>query len=119
MTILLTEDNEVVRELSRTVLEDQGYRVLVAESAEEALLTWSQNSEVIDLLLSDVILTGLDGLTMTRKILEQSPGTRALLMTGHSREARFNPNALIEGVSVLRKPFTPTGLKKAVASALR
>jgi two-component system cell cycle sensor histidine kinase/response regulator CckA len=119
VTILLTEDNEIVRELSRTVLEDKGYRVLVAESAEEALLTWSQNREVINLLLTDVILTGLDGLTMTRKILEQRPGTRALLMTGHSREARFNPNALIDGVSVLRKPFTPAGLEKAVARALR
>jgi signal transduction histidine kinase/CheY-like chemotaxis protein len=118
VTILLTEDNEAVRELSRTVLEDRGYRVLVAKSAEEALMIWSQNSEMVDLLLTDLILTGLDGLSMTREILEQSPDTRALLMTGHSRDARFNPDALIEGVTVMHKPFTPAGLEKAVARAL-
>ncbi|MFQ5527651.1 MAG: ATP-binding protein [Thermoanaerobaculia bacterium] len=118
-TILLTEDNRIVRELSKKILEEKGYRVWAVETAEEALSICNDNQEQIDLLVTDLVLTGLDGLSMTRQILESRPGTRALLMSGHSKEARFNPDALIEGTSFLQKPFTPAGLERAVAGALQ
>ncbi len=118
-TILLTEDNKVVRELSTQVLEEMGYRVLAAETAEEGLRINQAFQEEIDLLVTDLVLTGMDGLTMTRELLTTSPGTRVLLMSGHTRRARFDPEPLLEGVAFLQKPFTPAGLKSAVISALR
>lgn len=117
-TILLTEDNPVIRGLTRRVLEETGYRVIATESAEEALRFCAASDETIDLLVTDLVLTGEDGLSLTRKVIEARPGTRVLLMSGHSREARFNPDALLDGVPFLQKPFTPDDLRTAVSEAL-
>ncbi len=116
-TILLTEDNQMVRQLSGQVLEELGYRVLTAEDAEEALRLNASHGGRIDLLVTDLVLPGKDGLTLTRMILAENPGTRALLMTGYSSKARFNPEPLLEGTSFLQKPFTPKDLERAVGEA--
>lgn len=118
-TILLTEDNPVIRRLAQRVLEESGYRVLAAGSAEDALRFSAERREKIHLLVTDLVLTGEDGLSLARKVIECRPGTRVLLMSGHSREARFNPAALLDGIPFLQKPFTPDGLRAAVADALQ
>ena len=117
-TILLTEDNPVIRGLTQRVLEETGYRVIATESAEEALRFCAASNETIDLLVTDLVLTGEDGLSLARKVIEARPGTRALLMSGHSQEARFNPDSLLDGIPFLQKPFTPDGLRTAVSDAL-
>ena len=118
-TILLTEDNPVIRGLTQRVLEETGYRVIATESAEEALGFCATSDENVDLLVTDLVLTGEDGLSLARKVIEARPDARVLLMSGHSREARFNPDALLDGVPFLQKPFTPDGLRVAVFEALR
>ncbi len=118
-TILLTEDNQMVRQLSEQVLEGLGYRVLAAKDAEEALRIHASHAGEIDLLLTDLVLPGKDGLTLTRMILAENPAMKALLMTGYSSKARFNPDSLLEGTSFLQKPFTPIGLQRAVNRALQ
>jgi CheY-like chemotaxis protein len=86
-TILLVEDDEAVRRITRRVLENLGYRIYEAASAREALVTWEEHSEEIALLLSDVVMPeGVSGRDLTDRLREQRPGLKVILMSGYSPE---------------------------------
>ena len=117
-TILLVEDEDAVRGLTRRCLEATGYTVLQASSAEEALEIASRFDGRLDLLLTDVIMPGVSGPELSARLLERRPGTRVLYVSGYTDAAMASHVALDAGASFLPKPFTPETLARKVREIL-
>ncbi|HUS62106.1 MAG TPA: ATP-binding protein, partial [Acidimicrobiales bacterium] len=111
-TILVVEDEDAVLALTIRILEQEGYAVLAARSAEEALTISREHEGPIELLLSDVVMTGMRGDDLARAIMTERPDCRVLLMSGY-RDA-----TVAEEFSVLPKTFTPEDLVRRVAETL-
>jgi PAS domain S-box-containing protein len=116
-SILVVDDDRVQRDVSRELLTRLGYRVTVAESGEEALrLIGSQSA---DLILLDMIMPpGIDGAETYRRILEISPGQRALLVSGYAESSRVELALQLGAAAFVRKPLPRKSLAAAVRSAL-
>jgi two-component system cell cycle sensor histidine kinase/response regulator CckA len=117
-TILLVEDDPTVRELTRKVLSSQGYTVLEAEHAEEALLLNRRFSGTIDLLVSDVVMPGLNGRELYERLKVLRPKLRALFISGYTENVIAHHGVLEEGTHFLQKPFTLDGLLRRVRELL-
>jgi PAS domain S-box-containing protein len=117
-TILLAEDEEKVRELVRGVLASSGYTVLVAKSGTEALELSSGHSGPIHLLLTDVVMPGLNGPQLVQRLLPYRPETKVLYMSGYTDDAIGPLGVLDGGAPFLQKPFTPDRLSKMVREVL-
>ena len=109
-TILLVEDEEAVRGLVREILSRLGYRVLVASDGIEALALSQRFAEPIHLLLTDVIMPGMDGRELAERMMVARPDTRILFMSGYAEPPI--PAVLLE------KPVTPDALARKVAEVL-
>jgi two-component system, cell cycle sensor histidine kinase and response regulator CckA len=117
-TILLAEDEVAVRWLARRILERAGYRVLEAEDGDAALRVARDHPGDIDLFLSDVVMPGRRGPEAYGGLAASRPGLPAIFMSGYSQEALSQQTLNLPGVQFLPKPFTPAGLRAAVARAL-
>jgi two-component system cell cycle sensor histidine kinase/response regulator CckA len=117
-TILLVEDEDAVRGLTRRCLESSGYTVLQAASAEEALPIAASHTGRLDLLLTDVIMPGASGPELARRLLEKRPGTRVLYVSGYTDASMASQGALDDGASFLQKPFTLESLARKVREVL-
>jgi CheY-like chemotaxis protein len=113
-TILLVEDEDVVRELTRRVLERQGYTVLACADGEAAIALAEQDDRKIDLLLTDVVMPGLRGYEVARQVSASRPEIKILYMSGYAEEALVGraDSALIE------KPFAVDALARRVRETL-
>ncbi len=117
-SILLVEDEPDVRELARVVLSEQGYSIIEARSPEEAeLLAGSQGVE-FQLLLTDVVMPGISGRELARRITARHPGIRVLYMSGYTNNVIGEDGVLEAGLSFLQKPFTPQILVQRVRETL-
>ena len=116
-TIMLVEDEPDVRALMRDVLGDFGYRVLSAGSSEDALRLAAGTKNPIDLLITDVVMSGMNGIELAARLTVLRPETKVLYMTGYSHEAVAGLGAL-RGSSLLQKPFTPNDLATRVREVL-
>ncbi len=113
-TILLVEDEESVRRLASLLLERSGYRLLVASSAEEALQTARAFAGEIDLLLTDVVLPGLNGRRLADLLRVERPGTKVVFASGY-----FDESGILEpGSDFIQKPFNPETLARSIRRAL-
>ncbi|MCU0680836.1 MAG: ATP-binding protein [Polyangiaceae bacterium] len=117
-TILLVEDENQVRQVARGILQRQGYRVLEAENAGEALLLCEQHAGPIDLLLSDVVMPLVSGPELARRLGRSRPGLKILCMSGYTDEAVIRHGALDPGIAFIQKPFTPESLARRVRDVL-
>jgi signal transduction histidine kinase len=117
-TILLVEDDERVRLLARTMLARSGYTVIEASEGEEALRIAARHSGPIHLLLTDVILPGMNGRLLAEQLSEQYPRVKVLYMSGYTDEAIVHHGVLAPGVAFLQKPFTPAAFARAVREVL-
>ncbi len=117
-TILVTEDEEQVRNLAVEVLRDAGYRVLVAEDGEEALSLLETCGEDVDLYLLDAVLPKLSGRAVRDAILARYPAARILFCTGHTFETLGAEGLDEADLAVLWKPFPPRVLLQRVRQAL-
>jgi PAS domain S-box-containing protein len=117
-TILLVEDEEAVRNLTRRLLESNGYTVLPAASAEQALEVAESHDGRLDMLLTDVIMPGLSGPELSRQLLGQRPDMRVLYVSGYPDETMASEGILDPGASFLQKPFTPDTLARKVREVL-
>jgi PAS domain S-box-containing protein len=117
-TVLLVEDEEAVRELTRTILAQDGYSVLVAKNAEHAEQLAGNGSTEIHLLLTDVVMPGVSGRDLARRITGRNPRTRVLFMSGYTDSVIAHGGVLESGVAFLQKPFTPRGLRQKVREVL-
>ncbi len=116
--VLVVEDEASVLRLVRRVLEAEGMVVLSAQDAEEALLLSSQHGGVIDLLLSDVVMPGLNGLELAQRVLAQRPSLRVLFMSGYADHAVVQRDIVDAGRPFLQKPFAPDRLVARVNDVL-
>jgi two-component system, cell cycle sensor histidine kinase and response regulator CckA len=117
-TILLVEDEHSLRKLTRTTLEKAGYRVFEAADSSEAIEIAANGSLAIDLLLTDVIMPGMSGGDLAKRLAPQRPQMRILFMSGYTDGAIEAQGNLKPGLVVLRKPFARETLLGAVQGAL-
>jgi hypothetical protein len=117
-TILLVEDQEALREVTRQSLEDLGYRVLAAEDAEAGLALATEHPGEIDLLLTDVVMPGTSGPELAARIAGDWPGTRVLFMSGYTSDVLGRHGVLDPGTQLVEKPFTQRELAHRVRAAL-
>ena len=117
-TILLVEDEELLRFVVRETLEEQGYQVLEARTPAEALTIIKGFSDPIHLLLTDVIMPGMTGKEMAERVVAARPGLRVIFMSGYSTHAVLNHAALPADVRYLEKPIPTTVLLRSIRDAL-
>jgi PAS domain S-box-containing protein len=118
-TILLVEDESNVREFAAAVLQQDGYALLQAKSAEAAIEVWKWHSARIDLLLTDVVLPGeLSGPQLGEKLQGEKPALKLILTTGYSRDTLAPQTKGGKVIFVLSKPYTPRSLLQAVHEVL-
>jgi PAS domain S-box-containing protein len=117
-TILLVEDENTVRQLTRTYLERQGYTVLEASDPSVALQVANAHRGPIQLLLTDVIMPGMNGRELARLICSARPETRVLYMSGYTENVIGHNNILDADVVLLQKPFTLPMLKAKVREVI-
>ncbi|MFQ5418476.1 MAG: response regulator, partial [Myxococcota bacterium] len=117
-TILLVEDEEKVRAIARSILEENGYEILEAGDAQAALAVADAHRAPIHLLLTDMILPKLDGVGLAARLAESRPDTKVLYMTGYAEDAATRRGPADPAIAILRKPFTSLDLLGMVRVAL-
>jgi two-component system cell cycle sensor histidine kinase/response regulator CckA len=116
--VLLVEDEEMVREIAKEILVEIGYTVLVAETPQEALSLCENKDTHIDLLLTDVVMPGMSGVELKKKIEVIRPGIKVLFMSGYTSNVIANRGVLEKGVHFIQKPFRMKDLARKVREAI-
>ena len=117
-TILLVEDNELLRELAVTILQDAGYRVIEAGNADSALDILRGPEPGIDLLITDVVMPGKSGVELLEQARVIDPKLHALFMSGYTGDQVASRGHVLHEAAFLQKPFTRSSFLKKVCSAL-
>jgi len=117
-TILLVEDEDVVRGLARQILQQAGYNVLDAGSGDEALRMCREHSDPIHLLLTDVVMPETSGKEIAESLTSLRPATCVLFMSGYTDDAIVHHGVLDSNVEFIQKPFTPVALARKVREVL-
>src|SRR5437667_1059348 len=117
-TVLVVEDETPVRSVARQVLERHGYTVLEAPSAEAALDVATRYSGTIHLLLTDVVMPGLNGRELASRLADLRPDARVIFMSGYTDEAVTRHGVLEPGAAYVQKPFTPDAIARRVREVL-
>ncbi|RJP17925.1 MAG: response regulator, partial [Deltaproteobacteria bacterium] len=117
-TVLLVEDEEVLRGLCVQVLEQLGYRVLQAGNGADAIALAREYGGRIDLLLTDVVMPGMNGSELATHLVILHPETKVLFTSGYTDDAIVHHGVLDEGVFFIGKPYTPSALAKKVREVL-
>jgi PAS domain S-box-containing protein len=117
-TILLVEDEDSLRQMDKIYLERQGFMVLEAQDASVALKISANYPGPIHLLLTDVIMPGMNGRVLADRIAAQRPATKILYMSGYTENAIGHNGVLDTGIVLLQKPFTLPALKAKVREVL-
>jgi PAS domain S-box-containing protein len=118
-TVLLVEDEDSVRELVQITLAARGYKVLEADNGEHGLSIAETFKEHIDILITDVVMPGIGGRELAKKLLALRPGISVLFLSGYTEDAVITHGALSPGTAFLQKPFTLQNLAKKVHEVLR
>jgi two-component system cell cycle sensor histidine kinase/response regulator CckA len=116
--ILLVEDAEPLRRLAQTFLEAAGFRVLSASSGEEALEVAARSGVKLDLLLSDVVMPGMNGRTLAEQLLPRQRGMKVLYMSGYTDSFIAGHGVLEPGTYLVHKPFTEDELIRKAREVL-
>ncbi len=115
LTILLAEDDALMRRLTRKMLEEHGYKVLEAVDGESALEVI--RSQPIDLILTDVVMKGMNGPELVLRLIDSHPSMKVVYMSGYTGELIADQG--VEGaIRLLEKPFTRADLLKTIDAVL-
>jgi CheY-like chemotaxis protein len=117
VTILLAEDDAIMRRLTRKMLEEHGYRVVEAEDGKAALEAIATHPGTIDLALTDVVMKGMNGPQLVLRLVDSYPGMRVVYMSGYTGELVAH-QGLDTGIRLLEKPFTRADLLKTIDAVL-
>jgi DNA-binding NtrC family response regulator len=117
-TILVAEDETPVRHLVRRMLQRDGYQVIDAPSAEDALALVARHPGTIDLLLTDIVMPEMSGLQLAARLSAQHPSVRVVLMSGYLDNPQEQREILKKGLPFLPKPFTQQELLALVRATL-
>lgn len=117
-TILLVEDDPMVRRLTAQMLEALGYSVIVSDSPAQALSLCAQAVTPIDLMMTDVVMPGMNGKELMQKAQAVRPGTKVLFMSGYTSNVIAHHGVLEEGIRFIQKPFSMEDLAQKVRDAI-
>ncbi len=117
-TVLLVEDEATIMEMTQLILETLGYAVLVAPTPEEALVQAEAHQGEIELLITDVVMPGMNGRQLAERLLALRPLTRCLFMSGYTANVIAHRGILDEGVDFIQKPFSVQALALKVRAVL-
>jgi two-component system cell cycle sensor histidine kinase/response regulator CckA len=117
-TILLVEDADALRKLAQSFLEARGFRVLAAPTGEKALEVAVQNPEPIHLLLTDVVMPGMNGRVLAEELAPRQPGMKVIYMSGYTDSFIAGHGVLNPGTHLIHKPFTEEALVAKVREVL-
>ncbi|MEO8069933.1 MAG: response regulator [Acidobacteriota bacterium] len=118
-TVLLVEDEMGVRRLSKRILDDAGYHVLEAQSADEAEALFDQHAGAVDLIVTDVIMPGCGGPELVGRLKIKAPALRVLYMSGYTEKAAARQSGIDLGMPFVQKPFTAAAFMRQVRAALQ
>lgn len=118
-TILVVEDEPALLRLVKRMLESLGYRVLAAEAPEQALTLFHRHAEEIDILLTDLVMPGMNGRELVARVAALRPDTRCLFMSGYTPDEVASRGVLAEDVPFLQKPFTREQLAQRLTELSR
>ena len=118
-TVLLVEDEDAVRALAREFLTLFGHEVVEASSGEEAVRVFEQVKERIDVVVTDLIMPGMGGVDLAKRLVTIKPGLRVLLVSGYARDTLEDLENKSEGFVFLQKPYTMEDFAQKVAEQLR
>jgi PAS domain S-box-containing protein len=118
-TILVVEDQLALRKLARTILSKLGYHVLDAGTGKEALAIWEQQSELIDLVISDIIMPdGMNGFELAKRLQLQKADLKIIFTSGYSPDLLSLQDSLAQGSAFLPKPYSLADLSRIVRTSL-
>ncbi len=117
-TILLVEDQSSLRELAQIMLEKDGYHVVAAESPAKALEIAEEYEDEIHLLVTDVVLPGMNGRVLAERLSKRRPETKILFVSGYTEDIIAHHGELDPGTNFLEKPFTHETLSAKVRAVL-
>ncbi len=112
-TILFVEDQKEIAEIYKTALTNRGYKVMSINHGSQALELIEKNAEDIDIMVSDIVLPGVSGISLAHKLRSRCPGSHILLITGYSEMLADDI-----GFPILGKPFTPSQLLEEIEKIL-
>jgi len=117
-TVLLVEDDEIMRGLTRQLLQEHGYTVAEADDGKSALEWVESHPEPIDLLLTDVVMRRISGPELVERLSARLPNLKVVFMSGYTGELIAEREVLKRGVTLLEKPFTRTALLNTIHETL-
>ena len=117
-TLLVVEDDQNLRDITVRLLQDGGYQVVDAHNAEEALRIVAASEPGIDLVLTDVVMSGTSGAELVKKISQDKPNLRSVFMSGYTSDLVERQGLSIKETGFLEKPFTRRSLLMKVYAAL-
>ncbi len=117
-TILLVEDELLVRQLTRTMLTRLGYQVIEAASGNEALEKYREDINRIDLLITDVVMPGMNGRELQEAMRRLRPGIKTLFVSGYTDDVIANHGILEAGVHFVAKPFSSGKLASKIREVI-
>ena len=117
-TVLLVEDETAVLEVTRACLEDLGYTVLASSDPFEAIELAQQHSGSISLLVTDIVMPGMNGAQLARKLMSDCPNLRCLFVSGYTSDVLSAEGAIGQDTELLNKPFSRSDLAAAVRRVL-
>lgn len=117
-TVLLVEDEEMVRSLSREILETNGYTVIEAQNGKEALTLFERGDYKFDLLMTDVVMPYMGGRELAEKLTERLPGLQVLFTSGYMDDPEMHHTVVETTTNFIQKPYTPNFLVQKVREVL-
>jgi PAS domain S-box-containing protein len=117
-TVLLVEDDEIMRSLTRKLLEEHGYFVIEADDGKSAIDRVQSHPGPIDLLLTDVMMSHMNGPELAQRLNTSHPGLKIVYMSGYTGELMTNREVLMPGVTLLEKPFSRMALLNTIHEKL-
>ncbi len=117
-TILLVEDEEMLRKLACQILKGHGYQILESANGGEAIAVSEQHEGAIHLLLTDVIMPGMNGQALATRLVESRPSLQVLFMSGYTDDAIVHQGVLNQSANFIQKPFPPASLARKVREIL-
>jgi CheY-like chemotaxis protein len=117
-TILIVEDDDGVRALTRLIVQGSGYMVLESHDGVEAVRLAEEHGGRIDLLMTDVVMPKMNGREVAGRVLELHPEVKVLFLSGYTDDAVVRHGILHETVNFLQKPFSPSSLAMKIRTIL-
>ncbi len=117
-TILLVEDDDIMRSLTKKGLEEHGYTVIEADDGKSAIEWVESHPDPVDLLLTDVVMRRVGGPELVSRLQTLRPNLKVIYMSGYTGELMAEREVLSRGITLLEKPFTRAALLNTIHSTL-